>query len=266
MRRGSTITTSARTRAARHMIPCIDVRDGMATDPSGAPRLADPLDVVGIATGYADDGVGQLFLDVVDTWSAVDYLPDLLRKLRATGLELLVSVQHGALPSPKECRELLSAGADALSVSTSMVEEPDRVADTVRLLGSRRFIGVVNCSGDRQQGWRTVIHGGATRTTVDALAVAQRFGELRVRALLANNVDREGTGIGYDLDLVRAAARASALPVIASGGAGSASQLADALNGGDASHVLVNKVVHSGRETVGSLSESLCPHLRREAG
>lgn len=265
MRHGSS-TTYSRAQVARQVIPCIDVRDGVATDPSGIPGLADPLDVVGIAVGYAHDGAGQLFLDVVDPWAAVGYLPDLLRELHKTGLELLVSVQHGVLPSPAECEDLLSAGADALSVSTSMVEEPDRVADAVRLLGGRRFVGVVNCSGDRQRGWRVLVHGGATRTTTDALTVARRFGELRLRALLANNVDREGTGIGYDLDLTRATARVSQLPVIASGGAGSAEQLADALRNGDAAHVLVNKVVHSGRETIGSLSEELCRRLHGEEG
>ncbi|MEU3830686.1 hypothetical protein GT045_22125 [Streptomyces sp. SID486] len=259
-------TAYSRAQLARQVIPCIDVHDGVATDPSGIEGLADPLDVVDIATCYAQDGACQLFLDVIDPWTSVGYLPDLLRELSKSGLELLVSVQHGVLPSPAKCRELLSAGADALSVSTSMVEEPARVADAVRLLGGRRLIGVVNCSGDRQRGWRTLIHGGATRTTADALAVARRFGELPVRALLANNVDREGTGIGYDLELTRAAARVSRLPVIASGGAGSPGQLAEALHGGDATHVLVNKVVHSGRETVGSLSESLYRHLRGEAG
>ncbi|WP_157854604.1 HisA/HisF-related TIM barrel protein [Streptomyces griseofuscus] len=248
------------------MIPCIDVRDGVATDPSGIPGLVDPRDVVDIADGYARDGAGQLFLDVVDSWAAVGYLPELLREVHKTGLELLVSVQHGVLPSLTECAELLSAGADALSVSTSLVEEPGRVAEAVRLLGGQRVLGVVNCSGDRQRGWRVRIHGGATQTSADAVAVSRQFGELRVRALLANNVDREGTGIGYDLDLTRAAARASELPVIASGGAGSAAQLADALRTGDATHVLVNKVVHSGRETVGSLSRSLYRHLRGEAG
>ncbi|MFJ8098633.1 HisA/HisF-related TIM barrel protein [Streptomyces griseofuscus] len=246
---------------ARQVIPCIDVCDGVATDPSEVPGLSDPLDVVGIATSYAHDGADQLFLDVFDPWTAVDYLPDLLRELGKTGLELLVSVQHGVLPSPAECTQLLSAGAAALSVSTSMVEEPDRVANAVRHLGGQRLIGVVNSSGERRRGWRVLVHGGATRTTVDALTVAQRFGELHVRALLANNVDREGTGIGYDLELTRATARVSQLPVIASGGAGSAEQLADALRSGDATHVLVNKVVHSGRETVSSLSESLYQHL-----
>ncbi len=258
-------TPYSRVQAARQVIPCIDVRDGVATDPSGIPGLADPLDVVGIAGSYAHDGASQLFLDVVDPWTAVGYLPGLLRKLHKTGLELIVSVQHGVLPSPAKCAELLSAGADALSISTSMVEEPDRVAEAVRLLGGRRLVGVVNCSGDRQRGWRVCIHGGATLTTADAVALSERLGELRVRALLANNVDREGTGIGYDLDLTRAAARVSRLPVIASGGAGSAAQLVDALRSGDATYVLVNKVVHSGRETVGSLSESLYQHLHAEA-
>ncbi|MFD7750267.1 HisA/HisF-related TIM barrel protein [Streptomyces sp. NPDC059698] len=259
-------TKDFRARTARQVISCIDVRDGVATEPSGIPGLVDPLNVVDIASSYARDGAGQLFLDVVDPWTAVGYLPELLGELRKTGLELLVSVQHGVLPSPTECAELLSAGADALSVSTSMIEDPGRVAETVRLLGGRRILGVVNCSGDQQRGWRIRIHGGATLTTADAVAVSQKFGELRVRALLANNVDREGTGIGYDLDLTRATARVSGLPVIASGGAGSAEQLADALRSGNATYVLVNKVVHSGRETVGSLSRSLCQQLPGEAG
>ncbi|MFB7597030.1 HisA/HisF-related TIM barrel protein [Streptomyces sp. NPDC056160] len=245
-------------RLARQVIPCIDVRGGVATGPSGAGGLRDPLDVVGIAAGYARDGAEQLFLDVVDAWSDSGYLPDLLHDVKATGLDLLVSVQHGTLPSPKACTQVLSAGADALSVSTSMVTEPERVAETASLLGARRLMGVVNCSGDRQQGWHALVDGGATPTAVDVLEVARRFGNLHVRALLANSVDREGTGSGYDLDLTRAVAHASKLPVIASGGAGSAEQLADALRGGDATHVLVNNVVHSGKETIGSLSEALC--------
>nr|BFD82063.1 imidazole glycerol phosphate synthase subunit HisF [Streptomyces sp. Xyl84] len=245
-------------RLARQVVPCIDVRDGVATDPSGIEGLADPFDVAGIAAGYARDGAAQLFLDVVDTWPGSGYLPDLLHDVKTTGLELLVSVQHGTLPSPEACGKVLASGADVISVSTSMVTEPDRVAETARLLGAGRFMGVVNCSGDRQQGWRALVDGGATPTEVDALEVARRFGSLHVRALLANSVDREGTGSGYDLDLTRAAAHVSQLPAIASGGAGSAEQLADALREGDAAQVLVNNVVHSGRETIGSLSEALC--------
>ncbi|WP_158679348.1 HisA/HisF-related TIM barrel protein [Streptomyces sp. Tu 6176] len=250
---------------ARQMIPCIDVREGAATSPSGAGGLSDPCDVVGIAAGYARDGAEQVFLDIVDAWPDSGYLPGLLGELKATGLDLLVSVQHGTLPSPRTCAEILTAGATAVSVSTSMVAEPDRVAQTAQLIGPRRLMGVVNCSGDRRHGWHTLVDGGATPTTVDALHVARRFGDLKVRALLANSVDREGTGSGYDLDLTRAMARASGLPAIASGGAGSAEQLADALRDGDAAHVLVNDVVHSGRETIGSLSEALCRCLADEA-
>ncbi|MFF4716494.1 HisA/HisF-related TIM barrel protein [Streptomyces eurythermus] len=263
--RHDTTTSTFATRPAERVIPCIDVSEGAATTPSEVPGLADPADVVGIAAGYARDGAAHLFLDVVDTWADAGYLPDLLRELEKTGLDLLVSVQHGVLPPADTCREMLSAGAGALSVSTSMVREPDRVAEAAGLLGAERLIGVVNCSGDRQRGWHALVDGGATRTDRDAMEVARRFGSLRVRALLANNVDREGTGIGYDLDLTRAAARASRLPVIASGGAGSAEQLSDALRDGDATHVLVNKVVHSGRETVGSLGAALGRCLRAEA-
>ncbi|GAA4673853.1 imidazole glycerol phosphate synthase subunit HisF [Streptomyces chumphonensis] len=259
------MTPRARSRWSEAVIPCVDVAGGLATEPAGRPDLADPRDVVEIARGYARDGASTLFVDVVDAWDDVGYLPDLLRALDRTGLTLLVSVQQGVLTSPAACRTLLAAGAAKVSVSTSMAEEPDLVAASAAELGGHRLLGVLNCAADEVGGWRVLVHGGATSTGLCATDVARRYGDLGLAAVLANSVDREGTSAGYDLALTETVARASGLPVIASGGAGEAGHLAAALEAGSASHVLVNKLVHSGRASLASLGAELAATRPAEA-
>ncbi|WP_340556396.1 HisA/HisF-related TIM barrel protein [Streptomyces sp. GSL17-111] len=251
------MTPRARSRWYEAVIPCVDVAGGMATEPAGHPGLSDRRDVVEIAGGYTRDGATTLFLDVVDPWDDVGYLPDLLRALDRTGLALLVSVQQGVLTSPAACRALLAAGAAKVAVSTSMAEEPDLVAATAAELGGHRLLGVLNCASDGEGGWHVLVHGGATSTGLRATEVARRYGDLGLAAVLANSVDREGTSAGYDLALTEAVARASGLPVVASGGAGEAGHLAAALAAGSASSVLVNKLVHSGRASLASLGAEL---------
>ncbi|MEI7031924.1 HisA/HisF-related TIM barrel protein [Streptomyces pratensis] len=244
-------------RFAEAVIPCIDVGEGRATEPAGHPGLSDPGDVVEIARGYAHGGSTTLFLDVLDAWEDTGYLPDLLGELVETGLAPVVSVQQGVLPSLAAGEGLLAAGAAKISVSTSMAEEPDLVASAAAEFGGDRLLGVLNCAADGQGGWRVLIHGGDTRTGLQATDLARRYGELGLAAVLANSVDREGTSAGYDLRLTQAVVRASGLPVIASGGAGAAGHLAAALKPGLASYVLVNKLVHSGKASIASLGAEL---------
>ncbi|MEU6479053.1 HisA/HisF-related TIM barrel protein [Streptomyces sp. NPDC047017] len=252
-------STSAgpRSRWAEVVVPCIDVEGGQATEPAGHPGLSDPFDVVAIARDYARDGAAAVFLDVLDPWDGIGRLPELLGEVRATGLAPLVSVQQGVLPSLAACEALLGAGADKVSVSTSMAEAPDLIEAAAAEFGGERLLGVLNCAADAHGGWRVLIHGGDTPTALRAEDVARRYGELGLAAVLANSTDQEGTSAGYDLRLTEAVARASGLPVIASGGAGSAGHLAAALDSGVASYVLVNKLVHSGKATIASLGAEL---------
>ncbi|MCX2969804.1 MULTISPECIES: HisA/HisF-related TIM barrel protein [Streptomyces] len=257
MTHGTTPPTAPGPRRPEAVIPCIDVSEGRATEPAGHPGLSDPGDVAEIARSYARDGATTLFLDVFDAWADTGYLPDLLRELDETGLAPVVSVQQGVLTSLAACEKLLAAGAAKVSVSTSMAEEPDLVASAATELGGHRLLGVLNCAADGRGGWRVLVHGGDTRTGLQATDVARRYGELGLAAVLANSVDQEGTSAGYDLELTGAVARACGLPVIASGGAGAAEHLVAALDAGDASYVLVNKLVHSGRTTIAALGEAL---------
>lgn len=240
------------------IIPCVDVTGGRTQLPSGIPGLPDRSDAVAVAASYAGDGANKLFVDVIDPWERVeDYLPPLLRRLKGTGLSLLVSVGHGIIPSADHVGHLLEAGADVVSASTSMIENPEVVKEAIGRYGGGRFVIVINSRPRETGGWAAYTHNGTRRTSVDSVELARELGRLRVGALLPNAVDREGVGQGYDLALTHAVAEASGLPVIASGGCGALEHLTEALGKGGATYVLVNSMVHSGRFSIAGIRDSL---------
>lgn len=239
------------------VIPCIDVADGRATAPSRIASLDDPSDVAAIAEVYAAGDAQKVFLDVFDDWDAIDYLPPLLHRLKGTGIDLLVSVGHGVLPSVAHARDLLEAGADAVSVSTSVIENPGTVEAAVRELGGQRMMAVINSRESGPGRWSVHTHDGTRDTGVGVTALAAQLAELRVGAILANSVDREGTGRGFDLELIRDVASASGLPVIASGGCGGLAHLQEVLSAGDTSYVLVNNMLHNGQHSIAEVRDYL---------
>ncbi|MFD7666827.1 HisA/HisF-related TIM barrel protein [Streptomyces sp. NPDC059788] len=242
------------------VIPCVDVADGRATEPSGIAGLDDPEDVAAIVAAYAGGNARKVFLDVFDPWDAIDYLPPLLRDLKELGVRPLVSVGHGDLPSVVHAGGLLEAGADALSVSTSLIEKPGTVEAAVREFGAERLMGVINCRRTGPGQWGAFTHDGAQDTGTSAVDVARQLAKLRVGAILANSVDREGTGRGFDLELFHAIATTSGLPVIASGGCGDLDHLHQALSAGDVTYVLVNKMLHKGQYRIDEVRDHLLEH------
>ncbi|MER5559933.1 HisA/HisF-related TIM barrel protein [Streptomyces sp. NPDC002506] len=239
------------------VIPCIDVAKGAATEPAALPGLRNPSDVVEIAQSYAAGSAQKLFLDVFDPWEAIDYLPGLLNNIKETGMNLLVSVSHGLLPSVRDLGRLLEAGADVVSVSTAMVEDRQTVEAAVTEYGGDRLMGVINSRQVGPGAWEAYIHDGEQRAGTTSQSMAARFASLQVGAILANSIDREGTGQGFDLDLTRTVAEESGLPVIASGGCGSLPHLRDALREGRATYVLVNKMVHNGKHSIAEIRDYL---------
>ncbi|MEV0279753.1 HisA/HisF-related TIM barrel protein [Streptomyces sp. NPDC050610] len=240
------------------VIPCVDVAKGRATEPSRITGLEDPSDVTAIVAAYAAGNAHKIFLDVYDPWDAVDYLPPLLRDIKALGVRPLVSVAHGDLPSVVHAGGLLEAGADALSVSTGLIEKPETVA--VREFGAGRLMGVINCRRTGPGQWGAFTHDGEKDAGVSAVDVARQLAELQVGAVLANSIDREGTGDGFDLELFHAIATASGLPVIASGGCGGLDHLTEALGAGDVTYVLVNNMLHKGRYGIEEIRDHLLSH------
>ncbi|MFE1577117.1 HisA/HisF-related TIM barrel protein [Streptomyces fradiae] len=242
------------------VIPCIDVAGGRATEPAAIPGLRDPGSVSEITRRYTDEGATKIFLDVLDPWPEAEYLPDLVRAVSGLGVSLLVSVDNGVLPSADHAEALLDAGADAVSVSTSAVECPKVVREVVARRGGQHVLGVINSGLAGDAGDRVHVEGGRRPTRVPATAMAAELASIGVGALLANSLDQEGSGAGYDLRLTRAVAEASGLPVIASGGAGTSEHLREALESGSAAYVLVNAMVHAGRTSMAEIGRHLEHH------
>ncbi|MFI9005868.1 HisA/HisF-related TIM barrel protein [Actinosynnema sp. NPDC053489] len=163
-------------------------------------------------------------------------------------VEVLVSLHDGRIPSVEECGRPLDAGAAAVSVSTSVVTDPETGGDAVARFGPDRVVGTVNARyrSAGQDGWTVYVEGGEKATGIDVVSFERTVTGLGCGVVIANCVDREGTGRGFDHTLTRALVEATGLPVVASGGSRTVEDLYQGIAEGGASCVLANKMFHSG--------------------
>ncbi|MEV4252176.1 HisA/HisF-related TIM barrel protein [Spirillospora sp. NPDC049652] len=231
------------------VIPTIDIAGGRAVQPAGIAGLDDPGDPLGIIRSYRAQGATRVFLDVQDAWADSAASLSVIRQARDTGLSLWVTVANGIVPSDKELESLFELGADAVGLSTTSVERPSTLHTAAQRFGTERVLGVMNVQGSGDGRWNVVIQGDEQETPLDAVTWAQMLTDLGAGHILPNSLDREGTGAGYDLDLVSAMAAAVHVPVIASGGCGTLEHLREGLAGG-AAYVLTQKMLHDGSHTV----------------
>ncbi|WP_327391140.1 HisA/HisF-related TIM barrel protein [Streptomyces microflavus] len=240
------------------VVPVIDVSKGLSVTPAAIGHLVDPQDPVALVEHYRDSGAKRIFVDILDSWQDTPAVLDLVARLARVSTGLWVSVENGSLPSLREADLLLGAGADAVSVSTSAFDRPSLIKSLADRHGPERVVGVLNVRRSGPETWLVCVDGGSRRTPLDAVVWARMLADLGAGYILPNSLDGEGGGTGYDMDLIRAMSCAVDVPVVASGGCGSAEHIHDALSLAGAKYAIVNKVVHSGRL---SLSDAL-GHLR----
>jgi cyclase len=151
--------------------------------------------------------------------------------------------------SVADAERLLLAGADKIAVNTAAIRTPELVAEIAARFGNQAIVVAIDAKR-RPGGWEVYSHGGRTPEGLDALAWCRRVAELGAGELLVTSMDRDGTGAGYDVELVRAIATSVTVPVIASGGVGELAHLADGLDAG-ADAVLAASIFHFGQHTIG---------------
>jgi imidazole glycerol-phosphate synthase subunit HisF len=226
---------------ARRIIPCLDVAGGRVVKGVHFEALRDAGDPVEQAARYDAEGADELvFLDISAS-------PD----QRRTTLEMVARVADsifipftvgGGIRSVADAGAALRAGADKVTVNTAAVRDPSLVARLADSFGSQCIVAAVDARRTNGR-LRVMVNGGREETPLEAIAW---MGELESRGageILLTSMDRDGTGLGYDLELVRAAAAAVDIPVIASGGAGALAHLAEALEAG-AHGVLAATIFH----------------------
>ena len=237
------------------VIPCLDVKDGRVVKGVRFQGLRDAGDPVERAVAYAESGADELcLLDVSATREGRASAVETVRAVRAAiGIPLTVG---GGVRRIEDAARLLDAGADKVAVNTAALERPELIADIKARLGAQCTVLSLDAARredaerpDRPPSWEVVVAGGTRRTGTDAIEWARRAVSLGAGEILATSWDRDGTGDGYDAELLRALAGAVSVPLIASGGARTAGHMETALDAG-ASAVLAASIFHDGVTTV----------------
>ena len=238
----------------RRLIVCLDVKGGRVVKGVNFVGLRDVGDPVALATRYEAEGADEItFLDI--SASAEDRAT-LLDAARRTAERLFIPLTiGGGVRTADDVGRALRAGADKVSLNSAMVADPSVLTACADRFGAQCVVASIDAKLDEQGAWRVWTHGGRTRTELNAVAWAEECVARGAGEVLLTSIDRDGARTGYDLLLVRAVASRVSAPVIASGGAGSASHIVDVLSDGHADAALVAGILHDNVTTVGALKD-----------
>jgi len=234
---------------ATRVIPCLDVNNGRVVKGINFVDLVDAGDPVEQARVYNDAGADELcFLDITASHEGRETIVDVVRRTAAECFMPLTV--GGGVRTVDDYRKLLLAGADKVSVNSSAVSDPDLLSRAASRFGSQCVVLAIDARRNAQGNFEVFTHGGRTPTGVDAIAWAKDGADRGAGEILLTSMDTDGTKNGFDLELTRAVSDAVSVPVIASGGAGHADHMADAVIDGHASAVLAASIFHFGELTV----------------
>jgi cyclase len=240
---------------ARRLIPCLDVDGGRVVKGTRFEELVDAGDPVELAARYDREGADELvFLDISATIEDRQATLDVIsRTAESVFIPLTVG---GGVRAEDDVRDLLRAGADKVSMNTAAVRDPSLLSRCAERFGTQCMVVAIDAKLDGPS-WRVYVEAGRTPTELDAIEWAKRAAELGAGEVLLTSIDRDGTGEGYDLDLLRAVADEAPIPLVASGGAGSLDHFVDALTKGGADAVLAASRFHFGELTLGQVKQHL---------
>lgn len=238
------------------VIPCLDTRDGRVVKGVRFQGLRDAGDPVELALAYEAQGADELILlDVSATPEGRGHAVATTRAVRrGLGIPLTCG---GGVRSADDAGRLLDSGADKVAINTASVARPSLLDEIATRFGSQ--CAVLALDAARRiggPGWEVVVRSGAERTGRDAVAWAVEAASRGAGEILLTSWDRDGTGEGYDLDLVHAVADAVRVPIVASGGAAGPAHFAAALRAG-ADAVLAATILHDGLTTVAEVKDAL---------
>ncbi|GAC1344788.1 MAG: imidazole glycerol phosphate synthase subunit HisF [Acetobacteraceae bacterium] len=237
------------------VIPCLDVRDGRVVKGVNFVNLRDAGDPVEQAAVYDAAGADELtFLDITASHENRDTILDVVSRTAAkVFLPLTVG---GGVRSPEDMRRLLLAGADKCSMNSAAVARPDLVREAAEKFGSQCVVVAVDARASAPGAWEVFTHGGRKGTGLDAIEWCRQVAALGAGEILLTSMDRDGTGQGFDLELLRAACAAVRVPVVASGGVGSLQHFVEGARAG-ATGLLAASVFHFGTFTIDQVKMAL---------
>ena len=236
------------------IIPCLDIKDGRTVKGVNFIGLRDAGDPIELARRYMEEGADELvFLDITATKEKRKTLVKLV-----TEIALEISIPFtvgGGIRTVNEIEEILKAGADKVSLNSSIVKNPTLLTQASSAFGSQAVVAAVDAK--RKDGsWEVYVKGGSEPTGIDAIEWMIRAEKMGAGEILLTSMDRDGTKAGYDIELLKKVNELVTIPVIASGGAGTIEHCCEAVLDGHADAVLAASIFH--------FREIEIPHLKQQ--
>ena len=246
---------------ARRVIPCLDVHGGQVTrgvqfgraEEGGLRNVGDPVE---LAVRYNEQGADEMvFFDITASAHGRATIVDVIQ--RTADQCFMPLTVGGGIRVVDDMQAMLRAGADKVSINSSALATPDLIRAGAEKFGSQCIVVSIDARKTGPDKWEVFSHGGRRPTGLDALEWAQQAVALGAGEIVLNSIDADGTKAGFDLVITRRISEAVAVPVVASGGAGSLEHMADVLEQGRADAVLAASIFHFGEFTVGDVKQFL---------
>ena len=230
------------------IIPCLDVKNGRVVKGINFVDLKDAGDPVEQAKVYSDGGADEIcFLDITASNENRDIIYNVVKD---TSKKCFVPLTvGGGVRSIEDINKLLNCGADKVSINTAAVQNAELVIESSKKFGSQCIVVAIDAKKNDEI-WEVFTHGGRKNTGINAIEFAKKMEECGAGELLITSMDRDGTQVGYDIDLMNKISSTINIPVIASGGVGNLDHLVDGIKLGKASAVLAASIFHYGKYSV----------------
>ena len=239
----------------QRVIACLDVKDGRVVKGTGFVNLRDAGDPVVLAERYESQGADEIvYLDISATDESRGTLLDLVRRT-AERLFIPLTV-GGGMRTVDDIAQALRAGADKTAINSAAVRRPRILTEAADRFGSQCVVASIDAL-QKGNWWEVYINGGRQPTGIDAVEWAVRCAERGAGEILLTSIDRDGARSGYDIELTSRVSRAVSIPVVASGGAGSAADVVDAFVNGGAQAALLAGVLHDETMDIATITSAL---------
>ncbi len=238
---------------AKRIIPCLDVDNGRVVKGVQFVDIRDAGDPVEIARRYDEQGADELtFLDITASSDDRETMVHVVEEV--AGQVFIPLTVGGGIRKVEDIRRMLNAGADKVAINTAAVFNPEFVKEAAEKFGSQCIVVAIDAKKVSAEGeenrWEIFTHGGRKETGIDAVEWAKKMVDYGAGEILLTSMDRDGTKIGFDLELTRAISEAVNVPVIASGGVGELQHLVDGVKIGRADAVLAASIFHFAEYTI----------------
>ena len=238
---------------AKRIIPCLDVDNGRVVKGVQFVDIRDAGDPVEVAKRYDEQGADEItFLDIT---ASSDDRETMVHVVEEVAGEVFIPLTvGGGIRTVEDIRRVLNAGADKVGINTAAVFNPEFVREAAEKFGSQCIVVAIDAKCVSAEGepkrWEIFTHVGRKPTGIDAIEWAKKMVDLGAGEILLTSMDRDGTKIGFDLELTRAVSDAVSVPVIASGGVGELKHLTEGVTEGRADAVLAASIFHFGEHTI----------------